>query len=238
MAQLWSQPAYLLHARPYRETSLLLTLLTPDEGKLGLVAKGARRPQSRQRSLLQPFLPLQINYSGRASLRNLQSVEANGLPAHLQGRVLISGLYLNELLVRLLAEGEPQPRLFVTYAWALQHLAEEGALEAVLRRFEKELLAELGFALNLSHCVEGQPLQAQSWYQFDPQQGLQRLASGAHNPQYHYPGWVLLALAEDDYQQPQVRRLGKILLRQALQPHLGEKPLHSRLLFQRPGQFS
>ncbi len=118
------QPAYVLHHRPYRDSSLLLEIFTPDHGRVGLVARGARSPKSRLYGVLQPFQPLLISWVGRGELATLSGAEANGPPQRLQGKSVISGFYINELLLRLLHRHDPHAALFDGYARTLPLLAQ------------------------------------------------------------------------------------------------------------------
>ncbi len=131
------QPAYVLHHRPYRDSSLLLEIFTPDHGRVGLVARGARSPKSRLYGVLQPFQPLLISWVGRGELATLSGAEANGPPQRLQGKSVISGFYINELLLRLLHRHDPHAALFDGYARTLPLLAQAvapGVLDRCSRR--------------------------------------------------------------------------------------------------------
>jgi len=132
---------YVLHSRPYRETSLLVDFLTLEQGRISAVARGARRPRARLRSTLQPFQTLQLGWQGRQELKTLGTVEAVEISPPLSGRALLCGLYVNELLQRLLQPGEPCPRLFLYYRYVLNELLEGRDLEGALRTFERQLLA-------------------------------------------------------------------------------------------------
>lgn len=213
--------AYVLHARPYRETSLLIDLFTLEHGLVSVVARGARKPGSRLRALLQPFQSLQVAWQGRSELKNLRSAEATETSCMLQGRALLCGLYLNELLQRLLRPHDPHPRLFVYFRYALNELKLSQDIEGALRTFERQLLEQLGFALNAG------ALQPERRYVWSEERGLvvvESMSSG-------WPGSHLLAIEQDQYDDPAVRRSAKQLMRLRLAPLLGEKPLRSRELF-------
>ena len=146
------QPAYVLHSRPYRDTSAIIELFTPEYGRLSAVPRGVRR-QSRRRSSSarsQPFSPLLVSFSGRAELKTLVASESAGQPHVLAGNSLFSGLYMNELLVRLLHRHDPHPELFAFYAATLKDLSAGAALEPVLREFELKLLDDLGYSFDFS----------------------------------------------------------------------------------------
>lgn len=225
------QPAYILHSRPFRDTSLILDCLTDDYGRLSLIAKGARSPKSRQRQLCQPFAPLLLSWQGKSSLKTLTSIESRQLPLRLQGEFLFSGLYLNELLTRLVPEQDSCPEIYQSYEVALTELADEQPLEPVLRAFELRMLEDLGYHLDLSHDADGLELRPEETYQWWPEQGW-RLASDTLTAQT-FPGAHLVALREGDFQNPQALRSAKILTRILFKPLLGERPLQSRKLFQK-----
>jgi len=160
--QIVLQPAYVLHQRAYRDTSAIVELFTPEHGRIGVVARGIKRPKSPWRGLLQPFQPLLVSWRGRGELKTLADVEAQGMALQLSSQPLVSGFYLNELLMRLVARFDAQLTLFGCYDASLRALAvvqDDVALERVLRYFERDLLAALGYALVLDCEVEtGRPL--------------------------------------------------------------------------------
>jgi DNA repair protein RecO (recombination protein O) len=170
-----AEPAYVLHARPWRETSLLLEVLTLEHGRLALVAKGARRPGSQLRSVLLTFQPLVLGWSGAGEVRTLTRADwAGGVPLP-QGRALWCGYYLNELVLRLLAREDPHREVFLAYDTAVRALAAGEALAPVLRRFELAFLAALGYGLDWPHAVAGR-------YRFEPRRGLVPLMEGESAP--------------------------------------------------------
>ena len=230
------QPAYLLHARDYRDTCLLVELLTEQGGRVGAVAKGARRSRRgySQRAILQPFHPLWVNWGGRGELKNLLTVETRSPALPLRGRQLFSGLYLNELLCRLLQRDDSQPELFANYESAVTALAAGGAADIVLRHFELELLRELGYGFSITEdAATGAALQPDRRYRFDAELGLLP-DEGEAGAQPVFVGRDLLAFAQGDYSD-EARRALKLLCRLALRPHLGDKPLLSRQLFTAEG---
>lgn len=223
------QPAYILHTRPFSDTSLILDCLSAEHGRLSLLAKGARAAKSRQRQLCQPFMALLLSWQGKSSLKTLIAIESRQLPLGLQGDYLFSGLYLNELLTRLLPEQDSCPEVYQSYATALHQLADRAPLEPVLRSFELRLLADLGYHLNLTHDADGAALQPDELYQWWPEQGWRTASDQLRVPLF--PGRHLLALQAEDYRDPQTLRLAKILSRMLFQPLLGTRPLQSRKLF-------
>jgi DNA repair protein RecO (recombination protein O) len=224
------QPALLLHSRPFRDNSLLVELFIPDSGRLGAVVRGVggqRRSGAARRALLQPFQPLWASWSGRGELKTVQLLEARAAPLPLQGRALFSGLYLNELLCRLLQREDPHPDLFADYEQALAQLVAGEPLDLVLRRFELRLLEALGYGFSLVVDADGEAVSATAFYGFDGETGLRRLAGAS--PQA-LSGADLLDFAAGRFTEASRRAL-KRLCRLALRPHLGERPLQSRQLF-------
>lgn len=226
------QRAYVLHVRPYKETSSLVDYLCEDFGRVRLVVKGARRPKSKLRIALQAFAPLAIDWQGRSDLKTLAGAESLKVAPFWQGRSLWCGLYLNELLTRTLTLWDAHPRLFAYYRFALEHLHDEDEQQAVLRIFERNLLQEMGFGLDFSRTADsGEAIQAAGFYRLEPEQGFVA-ASEDDQTSAQYSGASLLAIAADNYQDMDTRRAAKHIMRAALAPHLGDKPLMSRTLFE------
>lgn len=225
------QQAYILHRKPYRDTSLLIEAFCPDHGRIGLVARGARGKRSRLQALLQPFQPLLLSWSGRGELHTLTSAEAEGRALSLAGDALISGFYINELLMRLLARDDPHPGLYHSYCRTLGELHAGADSEWALRLFERDLLQELGYGLQLTHdCVSTQPLEEDVRYCYHIEHGPQRTdADRADCLAVH--GATLLALHSGEIRGKQCRREAKQLMRTILQSYLGPRPLASRELF-------
>ena len=237
------QPAFILHSRPFSDTSLIVECLTPDFGRISLLAKGARSAKSKQRSLLQPFIPLSVSWQGKSSLKTLTSVEARALPLPIEGKGLYSGFYLNELLVRLLPEQDAHPEVLQVYQHALDSLVElqrtdtltQQSLQVVLRFFELQLLQLLGYEINFAYeAMSTKPIIASSFYRFDTARGFVRVIVGQNQSLGVdvFFGQHILAVATQDYLQPYVLGAAKRLMRQALKPLLGHKPLQSRKLFE------
>ena len=228
------QPAYVLHTRPFQNTSLLIDFFTTDYGRLRAIAKGARSAKSKYRSLLQLFQPLLISYSGRGEVKTVASIESSHGAIHLQADRLFSGLYINELLTRLLHLHVEHHELFNNYQEVLVGLQGELSIELVLRKFELNLLAELGYAINLeSDCGQHEPLDAKCMYKFIPDVGFDPITSppGQSEALNLFSGTDLIALREFKLENEDTAKSAKRLLRLALNAHLGEKPLNSRKLF-------
>ncbi len=225
------QPSLLLHRKPYRDTSLLVEAFTAEYGRLGFVARGARSRRGALQGLLQPFMPLLLSWSGRGELMTITGVESNGPPLSLQGDAVISGFYLNELLMRLLPRHDPQPHLYRRYLDSLQHLTRTGMEEWVLRLFERDLLQELGYGLLLTHeGGGGGTVDSDARYCYHPEFGPQRLEH-SNERCLAVSGTTLLALAQGDKATTQTRLEAKRLMRMILSHYLGPKPLASRELF-------
>lgn len=225
------EPAYVLHHHDYSETSLLIEMFTRQHGRLGLIAKGARRAGSALRAALIPFQPLTVSFSGRGELPTLGIAEPTGDAPAIRGAALFCGLYLNELLLRLLHRHDPHERLFGSYANALSQLGASQNPEAVLRVFEKRLLEDIGFGMVLDHDVQdGTPLQAQQVYRYLPERGPV-LATAANQDGIAVHGACLLALARESLEDETILGEAKRLMRAMLARQLGERPLASRNLF-------
>lgn len=227
------QRCFVLHRRAFGNTSLLVEVFSLSHGRFPAVAKGARRAKGGSAAVLQPFQPLWLSWSGAGEVRTLLRNEAAGRPFALGGEALYCGLYVNELLVRLLGRGDPHADLFAFYHAALEALAGGGETEPVLRRFELQLLQELGYGPVLDReAVAGRALRPDARYAYRDGQGLFP-AAGAVQP--GIPGQTLLRLeAGEDLTPGQAREL-RALMRQLLAPLLGPRPLKSRELFRRRG---
>lgn len=231
------QAGFVLHARDYSETSLILEAFTPRHGRLGLLAKGARRPSSRVRGLLKPFQPLLLSWVGRGELPILTAAEVDGDASLATGPVLYCGFYLNELLVRLLHRHDPHETLYGVYRETLIALARAEVTEPVLRVFEKRLLGEIGYGLVLDRDVgDNTVIDPAGWYDYVPERGPIRLADPALNRPRGVVvrGASLTALAKNELSEPETLREAKRLMRSVLAYYLGDKPLHSRKLFNNP----
>ena len=227
------QPAYILHTRAYRDTSLLVDIFSANYGRLSLIAKGARKPKQYQRHLLQPFIPLLISWQGKGQLKTLLAVEASAPSLELQGRFLYSGLYLNELLNYILPPNDASQGVFELYVAALDQLRLQVDLECCLRQFEFLLLSELGYGIDFTMDIaNGQPIKETSVYRFVVEQGFVEVLSDIGEMPC-YPGGLLIAIAHQQFDCLEVRRAAKAISRQALAPYLQGRELKSRELFKR-----
>jgi DNA repair protein RecO (recombination protein O) len=230
-----SQPAYVLHTYPFRETSLVVEVFSRHFGRLGLVARGARRPRSAVRGLMMAFQPLLLSWAGKAELRTLHKAEWQGGMPQLKGPALVCGFYLNELLLKFLAREDAHEALFDVYHEAIAGLAQERPAEAILRRFEKSLLKELGYALSLDREGTGQPVDPAGRYTYVVDRGP--VAVGARDDvPVEITGRALLDLACDNFTEATTLAQAKLLMRYLLNHHLGNQELHTRLLLRELNQ--
>jgi DNA repair protein RecO (recombination protein O) len=230
--QVLLERAFVLHQRPYRDSSQLLECMTASHGRMGLVARGSRRAGRGQRALLQPFAPLKVSWIRRGDLGRLTQVEPDG-PSHaLEGHGLLAGFYANELLLRLTARGDPNPDIFSCYSRCLAQLGEAQSVARTLRVFELELLRALGYGLELDgDSTTGEPLRADLNYVYELEQGF-RPAEPRDEDEDRYPGRDLLALRDLTFDDDASLRTAQRLLGRALKAHLGDRPLKSRLVLQ------
>lgn len=224
------QLAYVLHYRNYRETSFLVELLTKHAGRISVIARGVKRPKSPMKGLIQPFIPIVCAWRGKGSLPTLQTAEICGQPIALRDNKLFSGFYLNELLMHLLHRHSPCKNIFVLYENVLRELSIAAATEPFLRKFEKKLLQELGYALQFNYEAHSEkPIEEDKHYLFIPHEGFSAVQSAKSNS--IFSGKNLLKIARDDFNDAEVLRNAKRLMRLALQPLLGSKQIKSRELF-------
>jgi DNA repair protein RecO (recombination protein O) len=226
------QPGFVLHARPWRETSLLIELLSRDHGRVGLVARGVRNPRSRlPRSALQPLTPLLVGWSGSGELATLIGAEAAGAPFPLTGESLLCALYINELVARLVPRNDPHAEVFDTYLAALTRLADADAPAWTLRRFERDLLAQLGYAAVLDSEADGAtPLEPQRHYAYRLDAGPVPWHSASDGLRLR--GSALLAMAQDRQPDAEDLRALRRLMRALITQHLGGRGLQAWSLFQ------
>lgn len=224
------QRAFVLHSRPWSETSLLLDVFSEESGRVRLVAKGARSRRSNLKGTLQPFTPLLIRFGGRGDVKTLRSAEAVSLALPLSGIALYSGLYVNELLSRVLEQETRFSELFFDYLHCIQSLAGENASpEPALRRFELALLGHLGYGVDYLHCAgSGESVSPEMTYRYREEKGF--IASLVVD-NLSFTGHELQALATREFPDAATLRAAKRFTRIALKPYLGGKPLKSRELF-------
>ncbi len=223
-----NQAVYVLHTYPFKETSLVVELFSQQFGRIAAVAKGARRPRSAMRGMLQSFQMLAGAWSGKNELKTLHSLDWNAGLTLLNGEALMCGFYMNELLLRLLPREDAHENLFQHYETALQTLASKTDLATTLRRFELKLLQELGYAVPLLQDENDVSIVPENTYRYEAEYGACELKSTKNGVQLS--GKTLLDMASDDYRDAQTQSQSKQLMRYLLVHYLGDKPLHTRQL--------
>ncbi|HNH13851.1 MAG TPA: DNA repair protein RecO [Rhodocyclaceae bacterium] len=225
------EPAFVLHSHAFKETSLLVEVLSRNHGRVALVARGARRPRAALRGLLIAFQPLDLGWFGQAEVRTLAKAEWQGGQPLLGGQALLCGYYVNELLLKLLPRDDPHPALFDAYQAALRGLSLGPPYQIVLRRFEMALLKELGYGLTLDLDADtGSAIIPGLNYAYIIERGPVRRDDGADQG-IAIPGRVLLNMAANDWNHPETLSHGKVLMRSLIQHYLGNQTLQSRRVF-------
>lgn len=221
------QPSFVLHSYPYKETSLIVDAFTRDHGRIALIAKGAKRPHSKLRSVLQTFQPLSIGWSGRSDVRTLIAAEWVGGLLPLEKAALLCGFYLNELLVKFLARDDSHSALFDHYLATLNQLAHGEPAPIVLRKFECALLKETGVASDFNVCsTTGEAIDSGSMYVVEPERGPRLAVSADVWPRIS--GKTLIDMEREDYVDPTTQMQSKLLMRFLLAHHLNGVPLNTR----------
>jgi len=221
------QPGFVLHSWPYKETSVIVDVLTRDHGRIALIAKGAKRPHSQLRSVLQTFQPLQFAWTGKSEIRILTSAEWVGGMLPLEKSALLCGFYLNELLVKFLVRDEPHPVLFDQYVSTLNQLAHDEPAPTVLRQFELSLLRESGLLSDLGFCTNSRTrVLAEGNYVIDPEVGARPASTFDAAPVVS--GQTLLDMVAGDFTDPQTQFQSKMLMRSLLSHHLHGAFLNTR----------
>lgn len=222
--------AYVIHTRPYRETSVLVDFFTQEHGLIRGVVRGVRQPKSKIRGLIQAFVPLTIAWSGQGGLVTITQVESIAASALLLGKRLISALYVNELIQKLVGEWQSQPDLFLNYTQAITQLADDALpLAVILRNFEFNLLNHLGYGLDCVHTFEGQKIVETDFYRHYLGEGWAKVAAedaGAVS------GRLVVAMAQQHWHYPGILPVAKQLCRQLISEQLGYQSLQTRSLLQ------
>ncbi len=222
--------AYLVHSRPFSESSLIVELITESHGRITAVAKGVKRKNNINKSILQLFRPLLVNWRGQGDLKTLVRIDSPTLSLPLNKTFLFSGFYLNELIIRLLTKEQPQPQIYSAYHATLIALSKELDIEESLRQFELTLINELGHGFSFLQDIDDQDIEPSCEYCLLVDQGFMAQVNGP------YLGQSLINIANRNYCDKMTKQQAKQLTRQALAPLLGNKPLHSRALFARKKQ--
>ncbi len=223
MQRITLAPAFVLHTRPYSNSSLIVELFTKEYGRISVLAQSARGPKSRYQGKLQLFTYLLASWSGRHELKYLNAAEIQGIAYQLQNAALWCAFYINELLMRFLNKEDAYPEIFFMYQKTLQDLQQAHLLQAALRRFEKQLLESLGYGFSF----EG--IEEDAWYAYVSQLGFVRQAAVKENTSV-FSGKSLLALKREDFSNETFLAEMKYLMRLVIQEHLGHQTLKSREL--------
>ncbi len=217
---------YVLHHTPFRDSGRILEVLTREHGRTSLFARGVRGPKARLAGVLQPFQPLLLSFSGRGEAPQLTGAELAGELVPPPPAALMACFYLNELIMKLTTRHDPHPQLFDAYHEALEAVKRGAALERTMRIFEKRLLEEVGYGLDLDATGDtGSSIDPHGFYFFRPLQGLVVAAADAPGA---LPGSSLLALAQEKLESSAELRDAKRLLQAALAHCLEGRPLHTR----------
>lgn len=221
------QPAYILHHRPFRDTSLILEIVTRDHGRIALVARGSRSSKSRLAGILRPFLPLSVSWVARGDLGTLTGAEAAGPPLGIRGDAVLSAFYANELLLNFLHRHDPQPEIFVLYEELVSRLGSSRDVAVSLRSFELELLSLLGYAVSFRNAASAdEQLNPERHYDYRIEQGPVPVER-SEGPMV-FKGAVLQSIQAREFDDPEIVRAASRLLRQLINHHLGGKELKSR----------
>lgn len=223
------QAAFVLHTYPFRETSLIVELFACDYGRVAVLARGARRPRSALRGLLQTFQPIEVGWAGKGEVLTLMKAEWQGGQPLLSGKALYCAYYLNELLLHLLPREDAHERLFSVYAETLLRFAG-GLRESDLRSFECALLKELGYGLTLERDADGEPVVAEGEYAYEIERGPVRLA-GPGQSSLAVSGRTLIDMAGEDYSNPRSLSQAKQLMRTLIAHYTGGRDLQARKVF-------
>lgn len=219
-------PAYILHARKYRDTSLILELFTERDGRIAAVQRGARG--KKKVNTVQPFTPVLVSYIGKGELKTLAKIDAGSMQP-LSGDRLLLGMYANELLVKLLGKDEPAHELFRAYQRLLVQLVAEDECQVALRRFELKLLEELGYGISFAfEAVSGDMVDPNQHYRFVADEGFHPIAA---ETAASYRGEHLLAIADNEFERPGIELTARRITRIAINQLLGGRSLQSRELY-------
>ena len=227
-----NQPSYMMHQMPYTESSQIVRIFSQNFGRVDLIAKGSKRPKSKFRSYLQPFLPLQLSWSGKSQLKTLRQAEIHGqYLARIQGKYLFSAYYLNELILSFLRMEDPYPNLFALYTSTLHDFSESKPIEPSLRQFEILMLSEIGYAINFTTEAHSQnPIETDMDYVFVVEKGF--VSKQNQNPDsYGIKGHAIKAINEGNFSDQETLIAAKKILRLSIHYHLDGKELKSKKVF-------
>ncbi len=223
------EPAYLIHQRPYSETSQIINLFSRHYGRVDAIAKGSKRPKSKFKSFLQPFSPILVSWSGRSQLKTLRSVDiSSGKQSNVSRKHLMSAFYLNELILSFLTTADPYPDLFDAYSLAINNLSNADSSEIILREFEIQLLTEIGYAINFqTEAMSSKKIEPNLSYRFIAEEGfVSSVTSSARDTLIK--GSVIQSIDRKDFSQPQTMRVAKRIIRESVKYHLSGKELNTK----------
>lgn len=219
----YSQPGYILKQQHYRETSLIIDVLTRDLGRLSILAKGVRTAKSKTLGLIRPFTALLFSFTGKSGLKTLIQIEMAGIPGTLSGMTLYYGFYVNELVCNFLHKDDPHPEVFLDYQVCINRLSQSQFLESALRVFELNLLDNIGYGIPFEHDIKFEkPIESGKKYRLNKAEGF------IEDSQGFFSGAALLAMQRREFSDPIVLNEAKILLRSILDSRLQGKRLKSR----------
>ncbi len=222
-----AQPAFVLHSYPYKETSLIIDVFSRQYGRISLLAKGAKRPHSQLRGVLQTFQPLTLSWSGKSELQTLTAAEWVGGMRPLEKNALLCGFYLNEIILKFLQRDEPEPLLFDDYVATLNQLAHTEPVPIVLRKFELKLLKMAGVINDLSICTQHRnQVVPGTLYVVDPESGTRPARDAESGLKVH--GKTLIDMQNADYSDAITQTQSKLLMRALFAHHLNGSPIHTR----------
>ena len=227
-----NEPAYLMHQRPFSESSQIINLFSRHFGRVDVIAKGSKRPKSKFKSFLQPFLPILVSWSGRSQLKTLRSIDLNiKQKTTLPNKQLMSAFYLNELILSLLTTTDPYPELFDCYALTIDKLSDIDSSEAVLRIFEINLLSQIGYAINFqTEAMSSNDIDTEQVYRFVVEEGFIR--SNTTTPHHSLiKGSIIKSIEKGDYSTSQILKAAKRITRESIKYHLSGKELNTKKVF-------
>ena len=224
-----NESVYVIHTYPFKETSLIAELFSKNHGRIPVVAKGARRPRSSLRGMLQSFQSFQATWSGQGEIKTLHNIEWCDKFLKIDGNALLCGFYINELIIRLLPREDTHQKLFEFYDYTMKILEKNIDLDITLRRFELNLLQELGYEVPLKEDENGESIVADKFYIYEAEYGPSEISKT--NSGVKILGQTLLDMAQDVYKEDNTQLQSKQLMRYLINYYLGDKPLNSKKLF-------
>ena len=224
MSELW-RDAFLLHQRPYGNTSVMAEMFTLDNGRISVIAKGAKKPKSKFFGVLSPFSKLRITYRGKSELKTLTNVDKEDIFSDSFSKLSYTLLYINELLIKILPQGAPQKELFNLYDKFLLEIKTSNEIDIILRRFEIDLLEMLGYGINFINEVDsGQSIDADKLYDFVPELGFKESPNGI------FKGKEIISISKLDFENINKKKF-KSLTTMAIGYSLDGGDLKSRQIF-------